>query len=116
MIVSADNTAKVCSTLTVQNKVGGASVLLKPETIFRSKGVTGGYLSYLEVITDYQQTLLHEGDKVLQYWVTPDGLIVTGIAQRSYAHLQDKSNVKDDIVNETVPSSIAVFQAPSSEP
>lgn len=116
VIVSADNTAKVCSTLTVQNKVGGASVLLKPETIFRSKGVTGGYLSYLEVITDYQQTLLHEGNQVLQYWVTPDGLIVTGIAQRSYANLTDKANVKEGMSETTVASTINMFVAPQTEP
>ncbi len=104
VIVSADNTAKVCSTLTVQNKVGGASVLLEPKTIFRSKGVTDGYLSYLEVITDYQQTLLHEGNQVLQYWVTPDGLIVTGIAARTYSGLGNKNDLSktDNVVDSTI--------------
>ena len=111
VIESADNTAKVCSTLTVQNKVGGASVLLKPENIFRAKGVTRGYLSYLEVITDYENVLLEEGDRVVQYWVTPDGLIVTGTAARTFANLQNKDSVKDGVTDTTVASTIQMFES-----
>ena len=118
VIVNGNNQALVCSSLTVQNKVGGTSVLLKPETIFRAKGVTKGYLSYLEVIADYEPTLLQPGNAVLQYWVTPDGLIVTGIAQRIYTALDTKANVKADgnVAETKVPSKIAAFTASTSEP
>ncbi len=111
-----ENKAYVCSQLTVQNRVGGAAVLLTPQAIFRAKDVTGGYLSYLEAITDYVNGPLKANDKVLQYWVTPDGLIVTGIAQRSYANLTDKATVKEGMSEDTVSSTINVFVAPQTEP
>ena len=116
VIVDANNQALVCSSLTVENSVGGAKVYLTPSSIFRAKDVTGGYLSYLEVITNYEQRLLHECNSVLQYWVTPDGLIVTGIAQRSYANLTDKKTVKAGVTDTTVDSTIAVFKAPAGNP
>ena len=109
VIIDANNKANVCSSLTVQNKVGGASIMLTPALIFSAKGVTSGYLSYLEVISGGQQTLLHTGDRVVQYWVTPDGLIVTGTAARTYAELTDRTQVKAGANETEVESTIAVF-------
>ena len=99
VIIEKNNEAKVCTALTVKTTVsGGSSVQLKPETIFRSKGVKSGYLSYLQVLADGSPTLMQEGDQVVQYWVTPDGLIVTGIAARTYAGLGNKNDLaKTDI-------------------
>ena len=99
MIIEKNNEAKVCTALTVKTTVsGGSSVQLKPETIFRSKGVKSGYLSYLQVLADGSPTLMQAGDQVVQYWVTPDGLIVTGIAARTYTGLGNKNDLaKTDI-------------------
>lgn len=94
VIVSKNEEARVCSTLTVQNKIGGASVLLKPENIFRSKGVKSGYLSYLWVLEDGVLTMMDEGDRILQYWITLDGLIVTGTTARTYAGMDNKDNLE----------------------
>ena len=114
MIISDNDKANVCTQLTVQNTVGGASVVLKPTTIFRSKGVTKGFLSYLEVLSNGEQTLLKEGNKVVQYWVTPDGLIVTGTAARTYNALDTRANIKAEggVTTEPVSSTIGVFSAP----
>jgi hypothetical protein len=104
VIVSENEEARVCSTLTVQNKIGGASVLLTPEKIFRSKGVKSGYLSYLWVLKDGELTMMKEGDRILQYWITLDGLIVTGTMARTYAGMDNKDNLgkTDDPVPSTV--------------
>jgi hypothetical protein len=117
VIVSDNDKANVCTSLTVQTTVGsGTSVKLEPKTIFRAKGVTGGYLSYLEVMRNGEQTLLHEGDSVLQYWVTPDGMIVTGIASRTYGSLANKTAAKTGLTDATVHATIGVFSAPAAEP
>jgi uncharacterized repeat protein (TIGR02543 family) len=118
MIINDNDKANVCTQLTVQNTVGGASVVLKPTTIFRSKGVTKGFLSYLEVLSNGEQTLLKEGNTVVQYWVTPDGLIVTGISARTFNALDTRKNIKAEggVVTETVRSTIGVFSAPAAEP
>ncbi|MBR5095261.1 MAG: VWA domain-containing protein [Oscillospiraceae bacterium] len=109
VIVSEDEEANVCTTLTVKTtNVGGSTVLLKPETIFRSKGVKSGYLTYLQVLVDGSPTLMKENDRVVQYWVTPDGLIVTGIAARTYSGLGNKADLeKTDI---PVDTTIKVFE------
>ena len=114
VIITSDKEANVCSSLTVENAVGGASVLLKPETIFRAKGVTGGYLSYLEVM---RGGTVSNGfgttSTILQYWVTPDGMIVTGTSQRTYGALDTKTNAKANVTTTDVASTIAVFGAQS---
>ncbi|MBQ6272873.1 MAG: VWA domain-containing protein [Oscillospiraceae bacterium] len=94
IIVSENDEARVCSTLTVKTtQSGGTTVLLKPEGIFRSRGVKSGYLSYLQVLKDGSPTLMDEAERVLQYWITPDGLIVTGTTSRTYAGLDNKNNL-----------------------
>jgi hypothetical protein len=117
VIQTADKTAYVCSQLTVQNAVGSTSVVLKPENIFRGKGVTGGYLSYLEVMNNGAfSNGMGTGVAIRQYWVTPDGLIVTGTTQRSYGKLDYKPNVKDAVIETAVTSEIAVFGGSGSQP
>ncbi len=111
VIVTDDNKANVCTSLTVQNTVGGTKVELKPETIFRGKGVTSGYLSYLEVMRGGTTSNgFGTSSTVLQYWVTPDGLIVTGTTQRIYSMLDTKTNAKSGVQAEPVASTIAVFE------
>ena len=119
VIQTADKTAYVCSQLTVQNAVGGASVVLKPQNIFRAKGVTGGYLSYLEVMNNGAMTNgMGTGITIGQYWVTPDGMIVTGTSTRSYASLDNRGNVKAEgnVTETAVASTIGVFESTSTNP
>jgi hypothetical protein len=112
VIVTSDKEAQVCTSLTVQNTVGGTSVKLTPETIFRAKGVAGGYLSYLEVMRGGTGSNgFGTTSSVLQYWVTPDGLIVTGTSRRTYGALDTKTNAKANVTTEPVDSTIAVFGA-----
>ncbi len=116
VIVSEDDEASVCSTLTVKTaNTGGSTVLLKPESIFRSKGVQSGYLSYLQVLKDGSPTMMQEGDRVLQYWVTPDGLIVTGVAGRSYSGLGNKNDLGKTDLEDVTSSTVAVFGADDGE-
>ena len=113
VIQTDDKTAYVCTELTVQTTVGGSSVLLKPSTIFRGKGVTNGYLSYLEVLKDGTCTAdsgMSTTATILQYWVTPDGLIVTGTLSRTYGALDTKANVKNNMTETAVESTIEVFE------
>ncbi len=112
VIVSDDNEANVVTQLTVENAVGGTKVTLKPTGIFRAKGVESGYLTYLTVMDQYECTNgFGTSATVRQYWVTPDGLIVTGIAQRTYSSLDIKGNVKSGTNETIVRSTIAEFTA-----
>lgn len=79
-IVTSNNVAKVCKSLTVKNKVGGARVKLTPVKVFGTKGATANdYLTYLDMTSQFKG---QEVD-VKMYWVTMDGLVVTGTVQRS---------------------------------
>ena len=112
VIVTDDDEASVCSSLTVKTtQSGGTTVVLKPEGIFRSKGVQAGYLSYLAIKVGGSLTLMEEDDRVLQYWVTPDNLIVTGIVGRSYSGLDSKNKVAATILEDVTSSTVAVFGA-----
>ena len=116
VIQTADKTAYVCTQLTVQNAVGGASVVLKPQNIFRGQGVSSGYLSYLEVMKDGACTNgMGTTATVLQYWVTPDNMIVTGTTQRVYGNLSTKADVANGVVPTTVASTIGVFSGNSTQ-
>ena len=105
VIVEDYKPASVTATLTVKNKVGGASVLLKPTSIFRANGVQGGYLTYLEIL---ESGLLSTDKKVLQYWITPDGLTVTGNTSRVYKALDNKANIKSNLESETIDPTITL--------
>ncbi|MBQ1894048.1 MAG: hypothetical protein II155_08085, partial [Clostridia bacterium] len=58
-------------------------------------------------------SLLADGDRVAQYWVTPDGLIVTGTAERTYSSLANTSISANTLDVESV---ISVFNATNPSP
>lgn len=94
MIKQGSHVAKVAAQITVKPANGGNSIVLTPQKIFGAQGVTSGWLSYLTVI-DHDSNrvttleLLHNGDEVLRYWITPDGLLVTGRWQSVYSHIDE---------------------------
>ena len=94
MILDANNKATICDTLAVTAAGSNSTVILKPETVFRSRGVTEGYLDYLQVYDwDGAGNLLQEGGTILQYWVTPDGLMVTGVTSRVVTQITNKNTI-----------------------
>gem|GEM_PF-5879374 len=94
MIVDSNKKATVCNSLTVQNSNGGNSIRLTAKKVFRAQGVTGGLLTYREVINvSSGLNLLANGNSVLQFWVTPDGLLVTGNTCRIYNGLQSCDSI-----------------------
>lgn len=85
-------------TITPRNKPENAKTHTS-QTLFK----TAGKLCYLEVMAidkpqqadltgDFLQ-LLQPGQEVLQYWVTPDGMKVTGTVMRAYKGLYTKSEI-----------------------
>ena len=104
VIISANKDATVCTSLTVQNAVGGNSVKITPTKVFGAKGLEGGLLTYRKVTSE-----LNVGDLVVEYWVTPDGLIVTGTTGRTLNNLSDKDLIKKNVVDESRASTIAEF-------
>ncbi len=115
VIISANNEASVVKSLTVTtNTDPDNTITLTAMRIFGARG----YLSYLTVIKDrYDGTdpisLLADGDRVAQYWVTPDGLIVTGTAERTYSSLANTSISANTLDVESV---ISVFNATNPSP
>ena len=106
VIVDANGKAKICSSLTVQTAVGGNTIKLTPKRVF---GVgNSGLLTYRRVIENYAG-IDGFGDNaaILQYWVTPDGLIVTGTTSRVYTGTAAKANV--GCTPTAVGSTIALF-------
>ncbi len=94
VILDANNKATICDTLAVTAAGSNSTVILKPETVFRSRGVTEGYLDYLQVYDwDGEGNLLQEGGTILQYWVTPDGLMVTGVTSRVVTQITNKNTI-----------------------
>ena len=106
VIVDAKGKAKICSSLTVQNAVGGNTIKLTAKRIF---GVDGsGLLTYRRVIENYAGINgFGDGAKILQYWVTPDGLIVTGTTSRVYTGTAGKTGIS--CTPTPVSSTIALF-------
>ncbi len=116
VIQTGNNAAQVATSLTVQTVNGGNSIKLTAKRIFTAKGVTSGLLTYLRVIgKDWSDSngaaanLLADGSTVLQYWVTPDGLIVTGTTSRVYTGLANKDNISK--TDTDVATTINVFTA-----
>ena len=86
--------ADIVNSLTVQTTHGGVSIKLTPKRVFGSLGVTANaYLTYSEVINEKGTAALKNGDTVLQFWVTPDSVFVTGTASRQYKGLASKNDV-----------------------
>ncbi len=77
--------ANMYTQFTVTCNTGGKTQILKPTEVFdgeHGEGVTfhsptAGYLTIARVINGSER-LIQNGDKIQQYWVTPDGLLVTG--------------------------------------
>ena len=89
LIAHNGNIARVAHSLTIKTENCNTSVTLTPAKVFGSKGVTDGWLSYLQVYgnENAEDDLFEFGGsnyQVRQYWRTPDGLYVTGNLQRTY--------------------------------
>lgn len=101
VIKSENNEANICTALTVQCKAGGPTVRLTPSSLFGTKGVedNNDYLDYLDVAK-----ILGASGTVTMYWVTPDGLIVTGTVSRSLTGAARKVSIKssDTFVASTI--------------
>lgn len=110
VITSANKNGAICQSLTVQTVNGGTSVRLTPKRLF---SINSGYLTYLKVIDATNPvTPFGAGATVLQYWVTPDGLIVTGTTQRTYQSITNKSDFakgSSSVEETSVPSTIALY-------
>ncbi|MBQ3384064.1 MAG: VWA domain-containing protein [Erysipelotrichaceae bacterium] len=77
--------AKVNSTITVKNTATNKTVTLKPSTVFKSIGVTSDdcYLTLLNVTEDPNYFAADTTFSMKPYWVTPDGIEVSGIKTRT---------------------------------
>ena len=75
---------RVSSQVTINTGNGLYSVTLKPNTVFGSNNVKGGYLSYLQVYGNKSSVTLEPEQNIWQYWKTPDGLYVSGTLMRYY--------------------------------
>lgn len=91
IVDSQYGTTKVVSKLTVTTNGGAVTTqTLTPESVFNAKGAKNR-LTYREVIGG--ASLLNEGDMVYNYWITPDGLRVTGARVCQYYNLGSAKNI-----------------------
>ena len=103
-IITKNDEAKVCKSLTVKNQVGGASVKLTPKKVFGSKGATANdYLTYCEesgLITTTDGTPV----AITMYWITPDKITVTGTTQRIISDGSNKDTISktDEPISSTI--------------
>lgn len=114
VIVDSNTEAeKVVSSLTVSAANGTTTIKLTPKRVFGAN--SSNYLSYLSVINRNAITgqdaigLLANGDSVLQYWVTPDNLIVTGTTSRVYTGLGNIADIGFSADDNAY--SVALFEA-----
>jgi len=107
VIKNGNNEAQVVSTLTVETAYGGSKIKLSPKRVFGVNN-TVNKLTYLEVMHGGRGLHSFDNDsEILQYWVTPDNLIVTGTTQRTYSGITSKNTI--NYVRTSVPSTIAEF-------
>ena len=107
-IIKAENEAKVCQSLSVTNSKNGNTVKLTAKRVFTAEG----FLTYLAVIKDYApitDTGFAANCTVLEYWVTPDGLIVTGIMQRDFGAIDSYNTIASAAKDTKIPMTINVF-------
>ncbi len=107
-IITSENEAKVCQSLSVTNSKNGNTVKLTAKRVFTAEG----FLTYLTVIKDYApitDTGFAANCTVLEYWVTPDGLIVTGIMQRDFGAIHSYNTIASAAKDTKIPSTIKVF-------
>ncbi|MBR0136223.1 MAG: hypothetical protein IJM18_08475, partial [Clostridia bacterium] len=80
-----DDAQGVYESVTVQATHGTGTETLTANSVFEANK---GYMTYFTVINIKKGIrILQNGGLVNQYWVTPDGLIVTGTTQRTYGSL-----------------------------
>jgi hypothetical protein len=104
--------ANICKSLSVTAQTTGNTIKLTPMRVF---GVNNsGFLTYRRVMDNYVGLAYNKagdtfGDNVavFQYWVTPDGLIVTGTTSRVYTGTAAKATIGSTDTQGS--SSIAVF-------
>lgn len=107
---------KIVSSMTVKPVNGSTSIRLTPKRLFGASN--NGFLSYLKVIDRNSSggningftPILSDGDSVLQYWVTPDGCIVTGTVMRQYQSL-NSANMLSIAQQSDTNYSVNVFDA-----
>ena len=107
-IITSENEAKVCQSLSVTNSKNGNTVRLTAKRVFTADG----FLTYLTVIKDYApitNTGFAANCTVREYWVTPDGLIVTGIMKRDFGAIDSYNTIASAAKDTKIPSTIAVF-------
>jgi len=100
LIVKDNLPAKVCASLKVTAEKTGNTVTLDAASVFRAKGCNGtDYLSYKAFDASALGTL--ENAVILQYWITPDNLLVTSTAQRGLSGVANVKTIKVDDSNLT---------------
>lgn len=78
-IITKNDVATVCKTLTVKTTVGGNSVKLTPQKVFSSKGVKS-----FNLLTYCEETSLKQGSAdITMYWITKDNVFVTSAVKRN---------------------------------
>lgn len=104
VVTTANDAAEhIVRSLTITTTHGNSTQTLSAMSLFRTRG----YLNYLTVInrgSNGQPTvsMLNDGDSVAQYWVTPDGLRVTGYAVRTYKGLANFNTVGIDTQSDSI--------------
>ncbi len=117
VIIDKNNDAeKVLESLTITTTTGNSTIRLTPKRVFQAN--SGNFLTYLTVFNDGRNgedtvNLLANGNLVMQYWVTPDNLIVTGTNSRVYKGLGHVSTIGVD-TEETDAYSVKLYTAPDS--
>ena len=115
IFVDQSGQAKICDSLTVKTSVGNSTIRLTAKRVFGSEGVLSGYLTYRRVIEDYGgMNGFANNVSIQQYWVTPDGLLVTGTTSRIYTGIERKVTVKGTESPDTTP--IMVFSEFTATP
>lgn len=88
VIETASNEAKVVKSLKITTKTTQQTVILTPGDLFG----TSGYLSYVALHDDAIKNI----NALLNYWVTPDGLLVTGTTVRGIMDVSNPEAIRAD--------------------
>ena len=99
-VITSSDKAKVYRTLNIKAKNTGEVATLTPVSTFGKKGVTeDDFLTCLDVTGKVPQD-----NTIKEYWITPDGATVTGIATRTLKNFDNKNTIS--AASGTVASSI----------
>ncbi len=109
--LTEDNEAKVVKSLKISTSTQPVtSVTLTADSIFGSKGVTKGYLAYTAIA--WPNVDDNKIDNMLNFWVTPDNMMVTGTAQRGLVDIQSADTIHIETLT-TVDSTITRYSTNS---